>query len=301
MSAAEVAARLGLYRAGHTFRGECPCCHYPTGLVLADGRGGRLKAWCVNGCGERPTPTASDPHPVSPLWVELCDLGGGVKAYMPSSGAGASSADKVAEQARKTARALGSWNGAEPVPGMPAEQYLKSRRIEHIASSPALRWRADVPHPSGRGRLPALLCRIDGPDGNFRALQRIYLKRDGSGKAEIEPAKASLGPVAGGAVRLDAAAAELVVAEGVETTAAAGRLLGLPAWAAVSCGNLARSMVLPPDVRSVVIAVDRDPPGERAAREAAWRWKREGRRVRLMVPDREGQDANDVLRERADA
>jgi DNA primase len=54
--------------------------------------------------------------------------------------------------------------------------------------------------------------------------------------------------------------------------------------------------VLPQGVRSVVIAVDRDDAGEGAAREAASRWRAEGRHVRLLVPDMPGADAADVLR-----
>jgi len=52
--------------------------------------------------------------------------------------------------------------------------------------------------------------------------------------------------------------------------------------------------VLPLEVRRVVIAVDPDGPGEQAARDAAKRWQREGRAVRLARPDGIG-DFNDVL------
>jgi outer membrane PBP1 activator LpoA protein len=56
--------------------------------------------------------------------------------------------------------------------------------------------------------------------------------------------------------------------------------------------------VLPPEVRSVLIAVDRDAAGERAANAAGRRWRVEGRHVRFMVPDKLGDDAVDVLRAR---
>ena len=73
--------------------------------------------------------------------------------------------------------------------------------------------------------------------GSPVALHRTYLARDGRGKADADPVRASLGPVWGGAVRLDPVAPELVVGEGIETSASAGRLLGLPAWAATSAGK----------------------------------------------------------------
>jgi putative DNA primase/helicase len=57
-------------------------------------------------------------------------------------------------------------------------------------------------------------------------------------------------------------------------------------------------MALPPEVRTVTIAADNDPSGRRAAREAAARWRAEGRTVRVAMPDKPGADFNDVLRER---
>ena len=131
------------------------------------------------------------------------------------------------------------------------------------------------------------------------AVHRTYIRRDGAGKAPVVPDRASLGPVWGGAVRLDPPALEIVVSEGIETAASAGVLLDLPAWSAVSAGNLAKGLVLPPEVRSVVIAADPDEAGERAAQRAALRWNHEGRRVRIARPTGTG-DFNDLLRERAD-
>jgi hypothetical protein len=76
-------------------------------------------------------------------------------------------------------------------------------------------------------------------------------------------------------------------------------LIGLPAWAAISAGNLERGVVLPGEVRSVTVAVDRDPAGERAARAAWHRWHAEGRAVRLLWPETDGADCGDVLTARA--
>ena len=135
-------------------------------------------------------------------------------------------------------------------------------------------------------------CRT--PPGLPIACHRTYLTREGR-KASVEPPKASLGPVWAGAIRLDPAAPEIVVGEGIESSASAGLLLGLPAWAALSAGNLARALILPPEVRGVVIAADRDPVGMQAAQAAATRWRAEGRRVRIARPDNAGQDFNDVL------
>jgi hypothetical protein len=47
-------------------------------------------------------------------------------------------------------------------------------------------------------------------------------------------------------------------------------------------------------VRDVIVLADGDDPGEAAAQACAWRWKREGRRVRIARPPR-GLDFNDLL------
>lgn len=91
-----------------------------------------------------------------------------------------------------------------------------------------------------------------------------------------------------------------MVGEGIESAASAARMIGLPAWAAVSAGNLAKGLELPSVVRRVVIAVDPDLPGETAAREAADRWGRAGLRVQLAHPTG-GGDFNDTLRARVAA
>jgi putative DNA primase/helicase len=130
------------------------------------------------------------------------------------------------------------------------------------------------------------------------SIHRTFLARDGT-KARIEPAKASLGPLWGGAIRLKPFAADmpLVIGEGIETAASAGRLTGFPAWAAVSAGNMAKGLVLPPEAGRVVIAVDPDIAGRVAARDAWLRWRAEGREVQLATPNGMG-DFNDLLRAR---
>jgi len=102
-----------------------------------------------------------------------------------------------------------------------------------------------------------------------------------------------LGPCRGGAVRLAAPGDMLMVGEGIETCLAAMRATGHPAWAALSTFGL-RALDLPGDVRDVIVLADGDAPGEAAARDCAWRWKREGRRVRIARPP-QGMDFNDML------
>jgi putative DNA primase/helicase len=195
---------------------------------------------------------------------------------------------------QKQARALALWRGSEPAQNTLVDVYLTARGLPGLAASPSLRFRGDCHHPEG-GRLPAMVALVVNVAGAAVAVHRTYLRRDGGAKAAVEPSKASLGPVWGGAIRLDAVAPEMVVAEGIETAASAGCLLGLPAWVAISAGNLRSGVMLPAEVKSVVIAADADEPGERAACDAASRWQREGRRVRIARLNLAGQDFNDLL------
>jgi putative DNA primase/helicase len=130
------------------------------------------------------------------------------------------------------------------------------------------------------------------------AIHRTFISEHGSGKAAVEPDKASLGPVAGGAVRLAQARAGqwLLVAEGLETTLSVMRACAMPGWAALSAGGI-KSLVLPPSANMVVICADNDANGvgQRDANAAAERFLAEGRRVRIALPPTPGFDFNDLL------
>lgn len=197
------------------------------------------------------------------------------------------------ETADRRKQVRGFWHRCDYATGTPAAAYLARRGFPWLAAHENIRYRPDAPHPGG-GTLPALVTLVHDGGGNIAAVHRTYLTLDGS-QAAADPVKASLGPIAGGAIRLHSAAPEMVVAEGLETTAAAALLLGLPGWAAVACGNLGTSMALPAGVRCVTIAADPDPPGQRAAAKAAQRWQAEGRTVTIATPDTPGWDFADLL------
>jgi hypothetical protein len=132
-----------------------------------------------------------------------------------------------------------------------------------------------------------------GSDDAAIGLHRTFLSRDGIGKAPINLSKMMLGPCRGGAVRLAEPSDVLMIGEGIETCLAAMQATGQPAWAALSTSGL-RGLVLPQDVRNVIVLADGDDPGEAAARDCAIRMKYEGRRVRIARPPK-GMDFNDLL------
>jgi putative DNA primase/helicase len=281
MTAADLAMRLALKRYPRSWRGRCPCCDYPGAVFSVREVKGRTSVYCANGCSRDDLNDA--------LFGIFRD---GWHPPQPDD-----EQDDDARRARKQAAALRLWAGSDPAAGTLADKYLTARGLPGLASSPALRFRSDCRHPEERSKYPALVALVTDVVGRPIAVHRTFLARDGSRKANTEPQKASLGPIWGGGIRLyPVASPELVVGEGIETSASAGRLLCMPAWSAVAAGNLARSLVLPPEVRRVVIAADPDEEGRKAARAAWFRWRGEGREVRIAIPDREGADFNDVLR-----
>jgi putative DNA primase/helicase len=275
MTAAEVAARLAGRREGRGWRCRCPL-HGGHSLIVSDGCTGLLVT-CWAGCDRLDVLT------------ELRHLGVD----------GASSSALAVADDRHERRIIGAqrlWDAARDARRSPVVIYLRSRGIT-IPPPATLRWLPTCPHPNGV-RLPAMVARVENVDRELIGIHRTFLRPDGTGKATLEPVKASLGPIAGGCVRLAPVSPGgwLVIAEGLETALSVEQGTGLPAWSALSAGGLER-LILPSGARRVVIAADHDQSGvgERAARNAGQRWLSEGREVRLTLPDKPGADFNDLL------
>jgi hypothetical protein len=206
-------------------------------------------------------------------------------------GGNESGADEIR---RRIQRALQIWNECEPAIGTPVERYLLNRRIKSSSISDVLRFHPALKYwPSGQV-YPAMIALVThGITGEPFGIHRTYLSSDGAAKAPVCPQKKMFGPCDGGAVRLGAGSGPLLVGEGIETCLAAMQATGKPTWAALSTSGL-RALDLPADVQEVVVLADGDDPGEQAASHAAIRWRRQGRRIRIMRPPR-GLDFNDVL------
>jgi putative DNA primase/helicase len=275
MTAAELARRFNLKPNGREYRGGCPSCGYATGFSVSEGKAGPVW-WCAS-CQDKAALTA-------------VILGNAAAAAPREPRSPSPDPDKLAAPRRMFA------NGQPVASDNLAGRYLAAR-LPGVPLPPDLwpvvRFLPDASHPS-RVRLPAMVAAVRDVAGNLTAIHRTYLAAPGV-KAAIEPPRATLGAVAGGAVRLWPVAAALVIGEGIETSLAAAHVLGLPAWAAVSAGNLADALALPAEVRRVVIAADHDPPGIKAARAAAARWRQEGRSVRVAMSDRAGADFADMV------
>jgi hypothetical protein len=111
----------------------------------------------------------------------------------------------------------------------------------------------------------------------------------------------ALGLKAGAAIKLTAdpdVTLGLAVGEGLETVLSAMQLGFRPAWALGDANNLRRFPVLS-GIECLTIIVDNDATGtgQGAALECSSRWTTAGRQVFRVIPDRTGDDMNDLIQE----
>jgi putative DNA primase/helicase len=193
------------------------------------------------------------------------------------------------------AAAAALWDSASPAKSTLVEQYLTGRGIQQLP--PTLRYLPQAKHgPSGQA-LPCMIAAVPvWPSKAVRAVHRTFLDPNGCGKAQVPQQKMMLGGCSGGAVRLSPVAAELGIAEGIETALAAMQMTAVPTWAALSTSGM-QTVVLPREARSIVIYADNDTnnAGREAAEVLAARLKAEGRKVRIEFPPNGEKDFNDAL------
>jgi putative DNA primase/helicase len=282
MSAGEIAHALGgASRSGAWWRCRCPV-HGSRGATLALRVGERgLIVKCFADC---------DPGDILAELRRrgLVDAGprnGGGEGLRPDA-----EAIRLRRKAEETERcrriedARRLWEAAEDAGGSRVVRYLAGRRIT-IAPPPVLRYAPALRRPDDSYG-PAMVARVDDLNGRLIGVHRTWLARDPAG-AWRRFDRASLGPIGGGAVRLAMLRPDdwLVIGEGIETVASVMQCTALPGWAALSARGIER-LLLPPDVRMALIVADHDANGTggRAAHNAARRWLREGRRVRIALP-----------------
>lgn len=158
------------------------------------------------------------------------------------------------------------WRQAVPLQGTRAETYLRARGILTRTWPSALRFLPEATSLHDKRKRPALIAAITNNHDDLQGVQITLLTPCGRDKAAIETPRRIIGRLSGGAVRLcdGPVQGKLIVAEGVETAMSASAALDIPAWSALSAGNLAR--FTPPDgVSCMIIAADRGCAGEAAA------------------------------------
>jgi DNA primase len=200
-------------------------------------------------------------------------------------------ARRLNRNAANQARAEKLYQAAVNLTNTPAERYLESRGLRRVAAWDRLR--VSKLHYPGKGPHPVLIAPIEAPDGTLAGVHRTYLQPSGK-KLSVRDPKRTLGQVRGNAIHLGAVADELIICEGLEDGLTLHQELELPVWVACGASSL-HSMVIPAQVRSLVIAADNDPAGEMAAYRAADAMAVLGRRVGIIRPASGFKDFNDEL------
>jgi putative DNA primase/helicase len=287
MTAETIAKALGGRKVGGGWIARCPTHDdRDPSLSIRDADDGKVLVRCHASCDQQKVIAALKARGI---WQRTDRQHGTLVRSQPSP---AAKDEPDRNDAERTQMALRLWGVSVPATGTLVETYLRSRGI--VMPIPAtLRFHGGTKHARGKF-WPAMVALVTrGTDGAPLAIHRTFLARDGTSKAPIEPAKMMLGPCRGGAVRLGPITDQLLVAEGIENALSAMQATGQAAWAALSASGL-RALELPVEARDVVVLADGDEPGEAAAHDAARRWKRGGRRVRIARPPR-GFDFNDVI------
>ena len=158
--------------------------------------------------------------------------------HMPPAASGSSEA----------ARRL--FAAGRPLPGTPAEAYLRTRGITGRLDWPALRYHPSVYYRVSKGApresWPALLAAVTDIDGNITGIQRTWLDPRRSTKAPLADPRRALGNLLGNGVRFGEAADVLAAGEGIETMLALKSVLpDLPCIAGLSANHLSRPRPAP--------------------------------------------------------
>ena len=179
--------------------------------------------------------------------------------------------------------------------GTLAATYLSSRSVT-LAVPPSLRFKPDCFYQEGKDqqKLPAMVALIQ-IDRAIIGVHRTYLAPDGFSKASVPKAKKMLGRSKGGAVRFAPIGDRIGAAEGIETALSVMQGDGINCLATLSATGL-KEVVLPSDVKELVIYPDGDAVGLEAATTLVQRALLQGIRVGIKRPPL-GKDFNDLLRD----
>jgi putative DNA primase/helicase len=197
----------------------------------------------------------------------------------------------------RVAAARNIWTEARDPRGTLAERYLREHRkldLPDNAAGRILRFHPRCPwrnEDTGRtDRVPAMIVPFRSIDDDaITAVHRIALNTDATKRG-----RRMLGVVHRAAIKLTTAAERLAIGEGVETCMAAQQLGYAPAWALGSVGAISFFPLID-DVKQLLILGEQGAASARAIKLCGTRWRKAGRRVRVIMPDTRFSDLNDVL------
>ncbi|KQO43062.1 DUF7146 domain-containing protein [Methylobacterium sp. Leaf85] len=250
------------------------------------------------------------------FFCSVCGPGGGIALAMRFTG---KPFNVVAEELDKLLPALGPACTSPPI-ALPAKTDRKrlarlwtkestairpddaaglwlAKRAGVTAVPSCLRYHPRLFHGATKTLHPAMLARVQAPDGAGCQIHRTYLT-DAGDKAAVTPQRAVMqSPMPrGSAIRLfPVVGTSMGVGEGIETCLCAASLYGLPVWSVLNAGGF-KDWRPPDGVEEVVIFADNDANGvgQNGAYALAAALALERYRVRVEIPPTLGTDWRDV-------
>jgi hypothetical protein len=301
---AELARALGAKRSGRQWLCRCPAHddHNPS-LIFWQGHSA-IRFKCYSGCDPLDIIAALRRRGLLERHGE-CVRDRNISGRHQNGDGRKREDEELARKHTELAREI--WHAARDPRGTLVEDYLRSR---HLVLADELVGRVLRFHPRCPWRnkdtgkteyLPALIAAFRSiDDDTLTAIHRIRLDQP---ERWPKAQRRMLGVVHRAAVKLDSNVSDvLVIGEGVETCMAAHQLMAMgeleraAVWALGSAGGIERFPVLPNINTLRILAENDDGTNKKAREQCGRRWLRAGRRVRVIKPDIDLKDLNDVLR-----
>ncbi|BEV13200.1 toprim domain-containing protein (plasmid) [Asticcacaulis sp. DW145] len=181
------------------------------------------------------------------------------------------------------------FTSSRSLKGSLGEAYLNERGIELQPDFDALRFHPRCFHSAEDRRrpiyCPGLIAAVTDLDQELTGVTRTYLRRDGRGKAPVEPQRRSKGDLYGNGIRIGVAEDVQAVGEGLETTLSLRAALPtMPLVSATSANHLA-VLLFPPGLKTLLVIRDNDSAGDIATDALFARGQAAGLEVHLIEPE----------------
>lgn len=191
------------------------------------------------------------------------------------------------------------WRTGRPLAALPATNAYWNRRVGGVPNCSDLRGVPALRCP-GAGEYPGMVALVRDAEGTPINMHRTFLTNGGEKAPVAEPRRVMPMPMPKGcAVRLAPYSGVLGIAEGLETAYACQTMFGVPTWAALNAENMSGWVPPEPDLRIVIFGDnDRSLTGQWASYALGRRLRNLKFEVEIRLPEREGEDWNDVLHDR---
>jgi DNA primase len=208
----------------------------------------------------------------------------------------AAEADKKLSDRQRMER---QWERGRGYIGTPGEVYLKSRNILPNHPQPNIRfcwslYNKEMSDAEGHSVfMPALMFKVVNAAGEMTTFHRVYLKDDGSGKADLKEPKKVYSKPLGGGIYWGKPGPVLCVAEGPESAMSVAKT-GAYTVSALDADKM-RKLDIPPGVKEIIFCGDNDDAGRSGVnRAAATLWRNTSLKIRETYPTTSDKDFNDV-------